>query len=137
MDLRRLLTNQWDRTAAVGLGILGLLAAYLGYRGVADGIVPSQQIPYLASGAVVGIYLLGVGATVWLSADLRDEWRILDEMASSLDELVEIERRRDATVAAPGASTADSGPSGHASGNGRSTRSRPLTTGGRDGAGRD
>ena len=41
MDLYRWLRNQWDRTLAIVLGLAGLLAIYLGYRGVRDGIVPA------------------------------------------------------------------------------------------------
>jgi hypothetical protein len=37
-------------------------------------------MPYIASGGLGGIFLLGLGSTLWLSADLRDEWRKLDEL---------------------------------------------------------
>lgn len=84
MDLFRWLRNQWDRTIAIVLGLAGLLAIYLGYRGVRDGIVPAEQIPYLASGGILGLFLLGAGATLWLSSDLRDEWRKLDVLAEEV-----------------------------------------------------
>jgi hypothetical protein len=84
MDLYRWLRNQWDRTIAIVLGLAGLLAIYLGYRGVRDGVVPAEQIPYLASGGILGLFLLGAGATLWLSADLRDEWRKLDTLADEV-----------------------------------------------------
>jgi hypothetical protein len=38
-----------------------------------------------------GLFLLGVGATVWISADLRDEWRKLDELADLLSDRAEPE----------------------------------------------
>jgi hypothetical protein len=84
MDLYRWLRNQWDRTLAIVFGLGGLLAIYLGYRGVRDGIVPAEQIPYLASGGMLGLFLLGAGATLWLSSDLRDEWRKLDAVAEEI-----------------------------------------------------
>ncbi|HMC79090.1 MAG TPA: hypothetical protein VKO35_00895, partial [Acidimicrobiia bacterium] len=34
-----------------------------------------------------GLFLLGVGATLWHSADLRDEWRKLDRLEEKLDAL--------------------------------------------------
>ena len=43
-----------------------------------------KQIPYVISGAMVGLFLLGLGALLWLSADLRDEWRKLDAIERHL-----------------------------------------------------
>lgn len=83
-NLWRWIRNQADRSAAVACTILGLVAIYLGWLGVSGHALPSQQIAYLASGAVLGIFLLGVAATLWLSADLKDEWRKLDSIAIEL-----------------------------------------------------
>ena len=87
MNTRRWVRNQWDRTAALvatGTGLLGLL---LGWVGVSGATLPSQQIPYLASGGLVGLFALGIAATLWLSADLHDEWRKLDELRDQLEDL--------------------------------------------------
>ena len=46
----------------------------------------AAQLPYIISGGIGGIFLLGVGATLWLSADLRDEWRKLDCIEEALRE---------------------------------------------------
>jgi hypothetical protein len=75
---------QWDRAAAVVAGVLGLVALLLGWLGVSRSGLPAEQIPYLASGAVLGLFALGVAATLWLSADLRDEWRKLDQIHRDL-----------------------------------------------------
>jgi hypothetical protein len=83
-DLRRWLTNQWDRSLATLLTVLGLVAILLGWLGVSDHVLPSEQIPYLASGGVLGLFLLGAAGTLWLSADMRDEWRKLDQVADEL-----------------------------------------------------
>ena len=44
----------------------------------------AQQIPYIISGGIGGLFLLGLGAMLWLSADLRDEWRKLDAIERQL-----------------------------------------------------
>ena len=80
MKLFLWMTTQWDRAIAVGLTLLGLIAAFLGWRGASDALLPSEQIPYLASGGILGLFALGAGATLWLSADMRDEWRKLDDI---------------------------------------------------------
>ena len=80
MDLKTWLRAQWDRVlGGVGVGV-GLLALLLGFRGVADTPYPAEQIPFVVSGGVLGIALIGIGLTAWLSADLRDEWRKLDRI---------------------------------------------------------
>lgn len=89
MDLGKLLRNNVDRAIAIGLAVAGLIAIGVGWLGVSDAVLPAQQIPYLASGGLIGLFLLGAGATLWLSADLRDEWRKLDEVADELRALRE------------------------------------------------
>jgi hypothetical protein len=32
-------------------------------------------MPYIASGGLLGLFLLGVAGVLWISADLRDDWR--------------------------------------------------------------
>ena len=80
----RWLRNQGDRSLAIGLTLLGLLSLYLGWRGVSTHGLPSEQIAYLASGALFGLFVLGVAATLWLSADMRDEWQKLESIAEQL-----------------------------------------------------
>jgi hypothetical protein len=84
MDFSRWLKCQWDRAAAVVAGVLGLVALLVGWLGVSRSGLPAEQIPYLASGAVLGLFALGIAATLWLSADLRDEWRKLDQIHHDL-----------------------------------------------------
>ncbi len=69
---------QWDRVAAWVLISLGTLAVVLGWLGVRTEALTQKQIPYIISGGIGGLLLVGVGAMLWLSADLRDEWRKLD-----------------------------------------------------------
>ena len=73
--------SQWDRALAIGAAALAGLVLLLGYFGVASTDYPAEQIPYVVSGGITGIMLMGAAATLWLSADMRDEWRKLDELA--------------------------------------------------------
>jgi hypothetical protein len=56
----------------------------VGYIGVSGATLPTEQLPYLASAGLFGLFALGVAATLWLSADLRDEWRKLDDIHHEL-----------------------------------------------------
>jgi hypothetical protein len=105
MKILQLLRNQWDRTAAVVLLLGGGLALLLGWVGVSSTVFTFKQIPFLISGGLVGVCLIVVAAAVWVSADLRDEWRKLDELQ---DTLLEIDLRgvpaTEATIEAPAGS---------------------------------
>jgi protein-S-isoprenylcysteine O-methyltransferase Ste14 len=79
--LAMIIRSQWDRAAAIGAALLAALVLLLGYFGVASTDYPAEQIPYVVSGGITGILLMGAAATLWLSADMRDEWRKLDELA--------------------------------------------------------
>jgi hypothetical protein len=89
MDIWNWISNQRDRAAAIAVAVIGAIAIIAGWFGVSRSVLTTQQIPYLASGAVGGIFLLGVGATLWLSADLRDEWRKLDQIHADIQESIE------------------------------------------------
>ena len=80
MDLLTYLRCQWDRVVAVAAIVGGALALIIGWFGVSRSVFPAQQIPLLMSGGLGGVFLLGVGSLLWLSADIRDEWRKLDEL---------------------------------------------------------
>jgi membrane-associated protease RseP (regulator of RpoE activity) len=69
--------TQWDRAAALAAMLVGLLALLLGWIGVSGNSYVANQLPYVVSGALFGIFMIGIAAAIWLSADLRDEWREL------------------------------------------------------------
>jgi len=76
-DLVVWVRTQSDRVASwacIGLGVICLIAGWVGVSATA---FPGEQMPYVVSGGLVGIFLLGLGGVLWLSADLRDEWREL------------------------------------------------------------
>jgi hypothetical protein len=89
MEIWRWIRVQWDRSAAVVAFVAGLVELLRSWIGVSGASLPSEQIPYLASDTVLGVFGLGVAATLWLSADLRDEWRSLDEISQRLEDLQE------------------------------------------------
>ena len=85
MEIARWMRTQWDRLLAVVACIAGLILIGIGWAGVSRSTLVTEQIPYLASGGLFGIFALGVSATLWLSADLRDEWRKLDDIHRNLE----------------------------------------------------
>jgi hypothetical protein len=76
--------NQWDRVGAWACIALGALALLLGWLGVSSHAYPAEQNSYIASGGLLGLFLLGLGGLLWISADLRDEWRKLDAIEQVL-----------------------------------------------------
>ena len=85
MELLKWLRLQWDRVFAATAVITGAVALLTGWSKVSATPYPAEQIPYLVSAGLGGLFLLGVGATLWHSADLRDEWRKLDRLEEKLD----------------------------------------------------
>ncbi len=86
MDVGKWLRLQWDRVLAWAFVVVGAIALIIGWVGVSGSAYAAGQLPYIISGGIGGIFLLGVGATLWLSADLRDEWRKLDCIEDALRE---------------------------------------------------
>jgi hypothetical protein len=86
MDIGKWLRLQWDRVLAWVFVAAGAIALIAGWVGVSGNAYAAGQLPYIISGGIGGIFLLGVGATLWLSADLRDEWRKLDSIEDALRE---------------------------------------------------
>ena len=84
MDIVKALRVNWDRVAAVACALLGGLCLLGGWLGASDALYPAEQIPYFISGGLGGLLLVAVAATLWLSADLRDEWRHLDGLEQRL-----------------------------------------------------
>jgi hypothetical protein len=75
MDILTYLRGQWDRVLAVVCIAIGAAALLIGWLGVSNSVFVAEQMPYIVSGGLVGLFFLGLGAMLWLSADIRDEWR--------------------------------------------------------------
>lgn len=86
MDLMTFLRAERDRVAAGVLVLLGLIALVAGYVGVANSAYVADQLTYIISGGLGGLFLLGGGATLFLMADLRDDWAKLDRIELAIRE---------------------------------------------------
>jgi hypothetical protein len=84
MDFGKWLRVEWDRAVSVGCMVLGAVCLLVGWFGISRTPYPAEQLPYILSSGIGGVFLLGLGATFWLSADLRDEWSKLDSIDESL-----------------------------------------------------
>lgn len=119
---------QWDRVAAWVCVAAGGLAVVLGWAGVSREPLTAQQIPYVVSGGIGGLFLLGLGATLWLSADLRDEWRKLDRIeraqAVAKPAVIPAEVTPDASFGEPAPTVSVNGHDGNGSSDGETTSRR-------------
>ncbi len=84
--LAALIRTQWDRAGALALVIVGLLALLAGWIGMSGAVLTYEQLPYILSGGLFGLSLIMVGTGLWLSADIRDEWRRIDRLEDRLME---------------------------------------------------
>jgi hypothetical protein len=84
VNLKTLFRLQWDRAAAWAFVGIGAVVLVVGWVGVSGSALPAEQLPYIISAGIGGMFLLGLGAMLWLSADLRDEWRKLDRIERRL-----------------------------------------------------
>lgn len=84
MNFASFFRSQADRVLAVLATIGGAVALMVGWLRVSELLYPAQQIPVVLSGGLFGLFLLGVGCALWISADLRDEWRKLDRIEDEL-----------------------------------------------------
>jgi hypothetical protein len=66
--------------------LAGVITLFVGWLGVSETAYTAKQLPYIAGCGLGGIFLLGLGAMLWLSADLRDEWRKLDLIEAAIRE---------------------------------------------------
>jgi hypothetical protein len=86
MTFMKTLRTQWDRAAAVGALALAFIVLLVGFLGVSGTEFVAEQLPYVISGGLVGLTLVVISATLWISADLRDEWRKLDVLDARLEQ---------------------------------------------------
>ena len=84
MDFVNWLKSQRDRVVAWTLIAIGGLCILGGWLGVTNTVDVYNQLTYLVSGAIVGLFFLGVGVALLLSADFHDEWRKLDRIETLL-----------------------------------------------------
>src|SRR5437899_8909231 len=85
MDLPRFIRAEWDRLAGYAFLLAGAVALVFGFVGVRTSADVIDEISYLVTGGIGSIFLLGVGATLLLSADLHDDFRKLHRVERKLD----------------------------------------------------
>jgi hypothetical protein len=98
MDLKTIIRTFWDRIAAGILIGAGALLLLLGWLGISGTPYVEEQIPYIISGGFSGLALIGIGATLWLSSDLRDEWHRLRALEEAVLTLLASEGVVDPTI---------------------------------------
>jgi hypothetical protein len=74
------------RAAAGALTVLGVVAVLIGYLGVRDQSDLALQVPYLVSGGLGGLALIGLGALALIQYQMRLQARRFIELTESLDE---------------------------------------------------
>jgi len=124
MDIMIWLKSQRDRVVAWLLIAIGGLCILGGWLGVTNTVQVYNQLTYLVSGAIVGLFFLGVGVALLLSADFHDEWRKLDRIEAVLRgrPVADIERVLDLDGVAAAPSGATSGGASPA----RDSQSQPV-----------
>lgn len=82
--------RNWARTSPVSVGVLlvvaGFIALFLAWNGAAGKDFVQGQLPYLISGGLVGIALVGCGLTVInVQARRADQTELLNRLESILE----------------------------------------------------
>jgi hypothetical protein len=78
------LRSEWDRVLGFSLVALGAVFLVIAYTGVSDSPYAAEQLSYIVSGGLGGLFCLGAGATFIITADIHDEWRKLDGVEDAL-----------------------------------------------------
>jgi hypothetical protein len=74
---------------ALVAGIAGGAALLIGYFGVSGTLDPAKQLPYLISGGIGGLFLLGLAAALLFSADLGATRADIARLQSTVEQLSE------------------------------------------------
>jgi hypothetical protein len=114
MKILRWCRLQWDRAAAIGGALIAAVILFVGWNNVAETPYPAEQSPYLLSAGIGSLVLIGIAGTLWISADLRDEWRKLDRVEEHLASLHEAVDRLSESLEV--GATAAAGEAGHRNG---------------------
>src|SRR5918992_4981946 len=79
----------WDRIAAVAWVVIAVVMLVVGWFSLSAETEAGDQIPYIMSAGIGGLFLLSIGIALWISSDLRDEWRKLDVIDERLRHLTD------------------------------------------------
>jgi hypothetical protein len=81
-----LIRAEWDRLLAGLLIAAGAVLVIVCWAGVSGTPFVADQLAYIASGGIGGLFLLAFGLALLMSADHHDEWRKLDAIEAALRE---------------------------------------------------
>ncbi len=84
--------KKWRPIAGWVAIAMGALALFLGYLGVSDETIVAKQLPYLISGGLTGLVLIGGGVGVLLAEDLRTERARIGNVEAELLEVRDLLR---------------------------------------------
>jgi len=80
-------SSRYPTILAVMFAALGFLLIFLGWNGAAEQTTSPAQFPYLISGGLAGVALVGVGLTLTIVTELR---RTTANLSHRLDQLTEL-----------------------------------------------
>jgi len=83
-QLKLVLRAESDRLLAWTLIVAGAVLIVVTFAGVSGTPYVADQLSYIASGGIGGLFLLACGLTIMVSADHHDEWRKLDRIERAL-----------------------------------------------------
>jgi hypothetical protein len=72
---------------ALVAAVAGGVALLIGYFGVSGTLDPAKQLPYLISGGIGGLFLLGLAAALLFSADLGATRADIGRLQATVEEL--------------------------------------------------
>jgi hypothetical protein len=84
MELMTWLRDRWDRALGLGLVALGAVLVLTAYHGVSESPQLVAQLSYIISGGAGGLLALGVGVTLLVCGDLREEFHMLKRVEAAL-----------------------------------------------------
>lgn len=84
MELMTWLRERWDRALGLGLVALGAVLVLAAYHGVSESPQLVAQLAYIISGGAGGLLALGVGVTLLVCGDLREEFHMLERVEAAL-----------------------------------------------------
>jgi hypothetical protein len=73
------------KMAGGALLIVGVVVVLIGYVGIRDESSVELQLPYLASGGIGGLALIGIGIAAYLKAGLKEQTQHVAEVVESLE----------------------------------------------------
>lgn len=104
MEFLTCLRERWERIFGLALIALGPALVLAAYQGVGESPQLVAQLSYIISGGAGGLLALGVGITLLICGDLREEFEMLDrvEMALRPDAMAAREATDQTSLPSPG-----------------------------------